>query len=1248
MGEPPNISPQRNADATTTPAGANNAVRSLLALQLCQPSETPQSNSVPFHALTADEALDVCQSSPSGLRQAEAAERRRRDGPNRLTPAKRRTLLHMALEQLANIIIAILVAAAVISAVFKEWIELGFIVAVIVANVIIGVVQEGKAEAATKAISKLVTASAVVMRNERRVTVEATELVVGDVVILAAGDRVPADLRLLSASDLRVVESALTGESTASSKHTEAVSAEALPGDRQNMAFMGTLVLGGDAVGLVVATGDRAEIGRINRLVSSVKTTRTPLQKQIAQFGLSLSVGCIIIVIVVFLVAFLARDEDIQHSLELAISVAVALIPEGLPTVVTITLALGVQTMARHKAIVRQLPAVETLGSITCICSDKTGTLTKNQMTVTEVHTSSDCFKVTGTGYHPYGEVNHDNGQTLTSEEARKLRDFLLPAALCNDATLMPVISAEAHKLLKYQPLHAVDSTAEEGLEAEPLTASNAAVESLSASLTKSNQEPSSPSGGMARRTSYSRLLNKEDDGRVTELYNKSTLAEQQTFGDSGNDLAEDPDGLGDGVSPDNPVKASRSSSITSSSDSASTNSSATPTDVGLLTPAVDPAQRANAPLSAVPPTRAVTSLGSPGGSADNAAAAADSATVLARTIEWCTTGDPTEAALLAVAMKAGLNYRTLHVLARSAPRLASVPFSSDLKFMATVHDMPDPHHRRHQRRMLLVKGAAEALLPHCNSQAVGLDCSKKEPLQMEKWQKLTAELAKQGMRVLALCQRELPKRHARSNVGIGSDTILADPPSLQLNGLVAMVDPPREEAIRAVESCHTAGITVKMITGDHAATAATVGRWIGIKTTEVITGAQLSVMDDATLELRAEGCNIFARTSPEHKLRIVKALQRRAQVVAMTGDGVNDAPALRQADVGVAMGLAGTEVAKEASRIILQDDNFATFKEAVQLGRGTYDNLRKLMMFLLPTTVAQGFSVALSVFMGVPSPLTSVQILYVNMVTAATLGLVLAVEPPEEGVMTRPPRRVGKPLVGKLIAFRTIFVGAAMIAAVMGQQAWTRAIGGSREKGRTVAMNTLVISQCLYLISCRFIRKSSLSWNGVFGNRWLIVMVFVNIGLQALLTYTPGLQTAMSTKGIGILSWLRIVLFAVVIFLLVELQKKFSPWATRYVFEPLFNWLGEVCCGWRRRMRRAPANVDLMAAADTTSPANAAMAAAEQELTGVGSVGATPQPLVPAASVSPGPGQGQAVSGEPRRLSLSSSYSSSTRVSVV
>lgn len=968
-----------------------------------------------WHALPLDDIWNELQSTrrEEGLTKEDAAARLVKYGQNKLPPPKERTILHMIWEQFYNIITFVLIGAAIIAAIFKEWIELGFIVAVILVNIVIGVIQEGKAEAATKAIKNMTSASTVVIRNGNQRTVPSTTLVPGDVITLTSGDRIPADIRWLTADDIQVEEAALTGESLAVAKITQPVPIDAGVGDRTCMGFSSTLISTGSGTAVVVVTGKQTQIGKIVDSMGSAKPPKAPLVKQIEDFGFRLSVLCILIAILTFVVAYWGRKFALVDAFGAAVSVAVALIPEGLPTVVTICLALGVQHMAARKAIIRQMPAVETLGALTCICSDKTGTLTKNEMTAVSLHHSGGTCRVSGSGYNPEGEIRFKD-DPLTVEHGAALRQLLLPAVLCSDATLMPGMSEYAQRLLKTEAL---------GLP----------------------------------------------------------LAQLQ--------LPENTD--------------------TSSPD--------------------------------LPPV--------PHNIKSN----------------WEVTGDPTEGALLCLASKAGLNFRTLNLLLRAIPRIATLPFNSKNKFMATVHAIVNPSTGK-THFIMFVKGAPDVLLPRCATEALNGDPWSSQPVNPAHWSRINSELAGEGKRVLALCWREVDEKLDT----VKTETIMEGEPTLQLNCLVAILDPPRKEAIRAVTECHNAGIMVKMITGDHAQTARTIGTWIGIEADIVITGAELEKMSDEELEAKVEACSIYARASPDHKLRIVKALQKHGHICAMTGDGVNDSPALRQADVGVGMGITGTEVAKDASRMVLQDDNFATLAHAVEEGRRTYANLTKLVMFLLPTSFAQGLSIAVAVFLGVQEPLTSIQILTVNMLTASSLGLVLAAEEAEANIMQKRPRVQGKPLVGKHITWRTFFVGIEMIAAMLLQQYWSRQLGGSVRRGHTMAMNTLVISQCFYCLACRKL-GSTLSFKAVYRNPWLFGMALFNAAFQCLITYTPGVQEVWETEAIDGIEWLRILLFAIIIYLSVEIEKKVGPPLIRPCILPTIKRMNAFCTRGPPRKRPAP-----------------------------------------------------------------------------
>jgi magnesium-transporting ATPase (P-type) len=734
------------------------------------------------------------------------------------------------------------------------------------------------------------------------------------------------------------------------------------------------------------------------------------------------------------------------------------------------------------------------------------GTLTKNEMTTVAVLTAGgNAYRVTGTGYNPDGDVKQGE-DPLPTDQRVTLRQLLLPAALCNDATLMPLVSAHAQNMLITQqitlPLQQLyltpETAAPQGLaQATPLF-SEAVHVSMNSATTAAGGSSSSGAGGS----------------------NGLIAGDAAAVAAAAADAAHPPPG------------------------------------------ADDPAARLPKHLSAKTP--------------EVGAAITRALTTGSRMVEWNVTGDPTEAALLTLVMKAGMNLRTLNVLSQVVPRLATLPFSSELKYMATIHDLVNPETGR-KHRILMVKGAPDVLLAKCVAQASGGSPWRSEPIESQRWLTANAGFAAEGLRVLALCWKELPisasaaaalpnTPEAEESVVISSDMVK----DLQLNCLCAIVDPPREEAIRAVKSCHKAGITVAMITGDHKETARTIAGWLGIENEVVYTGPELEKMTDDELLNIVEDCQVYARASPTHKLRIVKALQKHGHICAMTGDGVNDAPALRQANVGVAMGITGTEVAKEAAKMTLLDDNFATLEQAVLQGRRTYANLRKLMAFLLATSVAQGLSIAIAMFIGQPAPLNAICILYVNMLTASSLGLVLAAEEAEPDTMTRPPRVQGKPLVGKQITWRTLFVGGLMIAAMLIQAWWTRSIGGSQAQANTIAMNTLVVSQVLYCLSCRSLSKTALSFEALYTNPWLTSMGMLNIALQCLITYAPGVTDVFGTAPLDGIAWLRILGFALIIFLLAEAEKVWGPKLVRPFILPCIKSISKVFGSGRRNAPKA------------------------------------------------------------------------------
>jgi magnesium-transporting ATPase (P-type) len=878
------------------------------------------------HAREARAVLDALGTAEGGLSAAEAAARLARHGPNRLTPRRGRTPLERFLLQFHNVLIYVLLAAAVVTALLGHWVDTGVIVGVVVINAVVGFIQEGRAEQALAAIRRMLSLRSRVRRDGRPVTVPAEEIVPGDVVLIQSGDRVPADLRLIRAKNLRIEEASLTGESVPVEKETGPVAADSLLGDRACMAYSGTFVTYGQGTGVAVATGDRTEIGRISGLLAEVQRLETPLLRKLAVFGRWLSVAIVIVAALTFALGTLLRDYAATDMFLAAVGLAVAAIPEGLPAIITITLALGVQRMARRNAVVRVLPAVEALGSVTCIGSDKTGTLTRNEMTVQSVATASGMIEVSGVGYAPRGEFTRA-GAVIEADQHPELLELLRAGLLCNDARL------------------------------------------------------------------------REHGG------------------------------------------------------------------------------------------------------------------------QWLIDGDPTEGALVVVARKAGLDPR---VEAEMRPRTDVIPFESEHRFMATLH------HDHAGHGFVYVKGAPERVFEMC---AHELDAGEARPLRRDRWERRIGDMAAHGNRVLAVAFRPTADEHRTLRFADvdGGFTLL---------GLFGMVDPPREEAIRAVARCHAAGIRVMMITGDHAATAAAVAARLGIAGAPALTGAEIERLDDAGLRERVGDIDVYARVGPEHKLRLVEALQARGEIVAMTGDGVNDAPALKRADVGVAMGVTGTEVAKEAAEIVLADDNFASVAHAVEEGRTIYDNLRKTILFILPTNAAQAGTIVAAVALGMVLPILPVQILWVNMVVAVTLALALAFEPTEADAMRRPPRDPRAPIFPAYFLWRTLLVVAVVVAGTLAMFAWEQAQGASREVARTAAVNTLVMFQAAYLLNNRFLTAPAWPHHALRGNPYVPLSIVLIVVLQLLFTYAPFMQALFHTAALGAEAWGRIALIAASIYVIVEIEK--------------------------------------------------------------------------------------------------------------
>lgn len=879
------------------------------------------------HAEQADRLRVLLGTGHGGLSTADAAARLAEAGPNRLAAASRQGPLRRFVLQFHNIFIYVLLAAAATTATLDHWVDTGVILAVVVVNAVIGFVQEGRAEQAMDAIRQMLAPTASVIRDGQRRDVAADTLVPGDLVVVEAGDKVPADLRLTVARGLQVQEAVLTGESVAVDKALGCVAATAPLGDRHCMAYSGTLVTSGQGQGIVVATGGGSEIGRISGLLSEVDTLTTPLVAQMDAFARWLTVFILLVAGLLLVYGYFVGDHDFGDLFMIVVGLSVAAIPEGLPAVLTITLAVGVQAMARRQAIVRRLPAIETVGAVSVICTDKTGTLTRNEMMVATIATRHHSFDSAGEGYAPAGVVRLAETPVTTADFAL-LGDIGHACVLCNDAAL-----------------HRESST-------------------------------------------------------------------------------------------------------------------------------------------------------------------------------WSVAGDPMEGALLAFAGRLGLD---LAAVQAGWTRADAIPFDARHRYMATLNR----DHHGHAR--IFVKGAPERLLAMCASErsAPGVDT----PLDLDFWTAQADAIARRGQRVLAFATRDA------AGTTLDGDELEG---ALSLLGLIGLIDPPRPEAVAAVADCRQAGIRIKMITGDHAQTAVAIGRQIGLEHADrVLTGADLDDLDDAALQTAVLDCDVFARTSPEHKLRLVKALQAHGLVVAMTGDGVNDAPALKRADVGIAMGRKGSEAAKEASQLVLADDNFASIAAAVREGRTVYDNIRKVISWTLPTNGGEAMTIIVALLAGLTLPVTPIQILWINLITAATLGIALAFEPTEARTMLRPPRARNEPLLDGALLWHVLLVSTLFLAFVYGVFSFAIERGYPLELARTLAVNMIVILEIFHLFFIRNLHGTSLTLAAARGTRvvWLTV-VLVTVG-QFVITYLPAAQTLFGTRAVPLLDGVLLVGLGVVFFVLIETEKQ-------------------------------------------------------------------------------------------------------------
>lgn len=859
-----------------------------------------------------DTVLDGLGSRRTGLDAAEVQARRMQWGLNQLPQPPRPGPLRRLGRQFNNLLIMVLLVAASITGILGHVIDTGVILAVVVINAIIGFVQEGRAEAALDALRHMLAPRANVLRHGQRQSIPGQELVPGDIVVIESGDRVPADLRLLECASLTVDEAILTGESEAVRKQIQAVAADAALGDRLNMAYSGTMVVEGHALGVVSQIGAETEIGRISHMIEQVHTLKTPLIQQMEGFARYLTVFLLLLSAAVLGFNIVVNEAPFAQSFMVVVGLFVAAIPEGLPAVLTVTLAIGVQAMARRHAIVRRLPIIETLGAVSIICSDKTGTLTRNQMVATTVMTATGPIRVSGSGYAPHGSLEGAHEPSILQALARV-------AALCNTAALI------------------------------------------------------------------------EQHG------------------------------------------------------------------------------------------------------------------------QWRVEGDPMEGALLAMAGKLGHSIDT-----RPQPE-ASIPFDARYRYMAVLHD-----------GLALMKGAPEVLIAQCTQQ---LGPSGPEPLDTQYWQNQAGEIAAQGQRVLALAHTPLGRAELDHSSLKGQGVLL---------GLVGLIDPPREEAIAAVARCHEAGITVKMITGDHAGTAAAIGQQIGLKQTQKpLSGHDIDALDNEGLALAIADSDIFARTSPEHKLRLVQVMQSQGAVVAMTGDGVNDAPALKRADAGIAMGLKGSEAAREASDFVLADDNFASIVAAVEQGRTVYANLKKVITFLLPVNGGESISLIIAVLFGLLLPITPLQILWVNMVSSVALAMSLAFEPAEERLMRKPPRSPHAPILSRFILWRVLLVSVLFAIGIFSQFTLVHGQGGSLDEARTMALNSLVAMEVFYLFSVRYRHGASLTWTGIQGTPAVLIALAVVVLLQLVFTYVPFMQMLFHSVPLSPLQVAQCSVPGVALMLLLDLDKR-------------------------------------------------------------------------------------------------------------
>lgn len=882
-----------------------------------------------WHQATADAVMQHWKVDIGGLPPEEAERRQREYGLNEIERASAESRWKLLWRQINNPLIHVLLGAALLALLTGKVLDGLVVIGVVVANALIGFFQELRASQALEALTRLVPEMTAVIRGGARLEVHARELVPGDIIALQSGDKVPADARLIQSKSLRADEAALTGESVPAEKHIEPLPEDSALGDRLNLVFGGTLITSGTALAVIVATGNGTELGRISAMLAGTTAVETPLTRKLAAVGRVLTIQIVVVSVILFGVA-VWRGYDWADAMLAAITLAVAAIPEGLPAIITIALAIGVQRMARRQAVIRHLPAVETLGSTTVICSDKTGTLTRNEMTVQAIWTGEgDIYELSGVGYAPEGEILQKG--VAISELPATVEHLLTAGALCNDATLR---------------------------------------------------------------------------------------CEEQT---------------------------------------------------------------------------------------------------------WRVTGDPTEVALVTVAHKARIDVAQLR---EQRQRHDVIPFESEHQFMATVHE------HSNGGNLIILKGAPEVVVGRC----------KNRP---ENVVDMVHLMAARGLRVLALATKQIPGEQRTV-----SESDLSD---LEFAGLQGMIDPPREEAIEAVAVCQWAGITVKMITGDHPVTAAAIGRQLGLlrEGGAALTGQDLDKLDEAAERVAVRETNVFARVAPEHKLRLVRALQANGEVVAMTGDGVNDAPAVKQADVGVAMGITGTAVSKESAKVVLVDDNFSSIAAAVEEGRRIYDNLIKALAFALPTNIGEALIILIAVIFfpitnGEPLlPMLPVQILWINLVATVALALPLAFEAAEPDVMRRQPRAPSEPVFNRFLVVRTLMMALLMSAGAIGlflyefylQQGQGVPLEVAVREAQTMAVTTVIFFQIFYLLNCRSLRDSIFKI-GLWSNPSVYIGIAVLLALQIAFVYVPWMNVWFGSAPLSWDDWLKSIAAGLIVLPVITLEK--------------------------------------------------------------------------------------------------------------